>query len=150
MTLDVVKKTIFRHELIVSKDAIDELDHVNNLEYLRWMLNAAFAHSDAVGCTAATLGSGAAWVVRSHKIEYLRPAFAGEKIAVLTWVSNFRKVRSLRKYRVFRVEDQALLARGETDWVYLDAQSMKLRVIPKDVADLFEVVPEDQEPKTLD
>ncbi|HPO14881.1 MAG TPA: acyl-CoA thioesterase [Candidatus Hydrogenedentes bacterium] len=142
--------SIYRHEFIVSQEAIDELDHVNNLEYLRWMLNAAFAHSDAVGCTAATRGAGAAWVVRSHKIEYLRPAFAGETIAVLTWVSNFRKVRSLRKYRVFRVGDRVLLARGETDWVYLDAQSMKLRAIPKEIADLFHVVQEDHEPKTLD
>lgn len=142
-------ETIHSHEFTVPEASIDELGHVNNLEYLRWMLEAAFRHSDRTGCTAATQGAGAAWVVRSHKIEYLRPAFAGEAVVVLTWISNFRKVRSLRKYRIFRASDGVLLTRGETDWVYVDAASGKLRVIPETVSGLFTVLPEEEEPKTL-
>jgi acyl-CoA thioester hydrolase len=142
-------KAICRYELTVPDEAIDELGHVNNLEYLRWALNAAFHHSDLVGCTTATLSSGAAWVVRSHKIEYLRPAFAGEQLVVLTWVANFRKVHSVRKYKVFRLDDQSLLTRGETDWVYVDAETGKLRTIPEDIAGMFTLVPEAEEPKTL-
>ncbi len=140
---------IHRFEFVVPPESIDELGHVNNLEYLRWILDAAFSHSGAVGCTDATLSAGAAWVVRSHKIEYLRPAFAGDSIVVLTWVSNFRKVRSLRKYRVFRAEDGALLTRGETDWVYVDAASGKLRAVPPEIIRCFELVPEEHEPVAL-
>jgi acyl-CoA thioester hydrolase len=134
----------------VPPESIDELGHVNNLEYLRWMLDAAFHHSEKAGCTAATLASGSVWVVRSHKIEYLKPAFAGDKIVILTWVSNFRKVRSLRKYKVFRENDLALLSHGETDWVYVDIQNGKLRPIPAEIAGMFEIIPEDQEPKRLE
>ena len=101
---------------------------------------------------------GATWVVRTHHIEYFRPAFAGEQIAVLTWVSNFRpatrgtcsKVQSLRKYKFFRVTDNALLAEGETNWVFVDAQSGRLRGIPTEVSGVFEVVPEEREPKGLE
>jgi len=40
-------------------------------------------------------------IVRSHTIEYLGPAFAGDEIEVRTWVENLRRVRSLRRYKIF-------------------------------------------------
>src|SRR3972149_2766834 len=112
---------VFRHEFDVTEAAVDRNGHVNNVQYVRWMQDAAGLHSEAAGCTRATDALGAAWVARSHWIEYFRPAFAGDRIVVLTWVSNFRKVRSLRKYRVLRVAGRAVLAEGETDWVFVDA-----------------------------
>jgi acyl-CoA thioester hydrolase len=140
---------IYRHELTVSEDTIDENGHVNNVEYLRWMLDAAVLHSGSLGCTDAIKALGMTWVVRTHRIEYLRPAFAGEKIVVLTWVSNFRRVRSLRKYKVVRVKDKAVLAEGETDWVFVNAKTGKLRSIPKEVLALFEVLLQEKEKDIL-
>lgn len=133
---------VYRHDFVVPEDALDENGHVNNLEYLRWILDAAILHADTQGVTQATKAVGATWLVRSHRIEYLRPAFAGEHISVWTWVSNFRRVQSLRKYKVFRMEDNALLVEGETDWVFVDAQNGRLRSIPKDVLAAFELLPE--------
>jgi len=140
---------IYRYDLTVHKDALDENGHVNNVEYLRWMLNAAVAHSDSQGCTQATRDAGATWVVRTHRIEYLIPAFAGEHVCILTWVSNFRRVQSLRKYKVIRVEDNAVLAEGETDWVFINAANGQLRSIPKNVMATFELLPVDKEKEAL-
>jgi len=140
---------IYRYELTVPEDALDENGHVNNVEYLRWMLDAAVAHSGSQGCTQATKDAGATWVVRTHRIEYLIPAFAGEHVCVLTWVSNFRRVQSLRKYKVIRLEDNALLAEGETDWVFINAASGQLRSIPKNVMAMFEPLPQDKEKEAL-
>ncbi len=69
---------IHRYELLVPKEAEDQNGHVNNVEYLRWMQDAAMQHSEITGCTAATNAAGATWVVRTHKIEYFKPAFAGD------------------------------------------------------------------------
>ena len=140
---------IYRYDLVVAKDAIDENGHVNNIEYLRWIQDAAVRHADSSGCTLATRAIGATWVVRSHRIEYLKPAFSGEHISVLTWVSNFRRVQSLRKYRMIRGEDDAVLAEAETDWIFVDAKSGRLRSIPKEVSTVFEVVPEEREEEIL-
>ncbi len=140
---------IYRYELTVPEDALDENGHVNNVEYLRWMLDAAVAHSDSQGCTKSTKDAGATWVVRTHRIEYLIPAFAGEHLCVLTWVSNFRRVQSLRKYKVIRLEDNALLAEGETDWVFINAASGQLRSIPKNVMATFESLPAEKEKEAL-
>ena len=87
------------------KDAIDANGHANNVEYLRWMQDAAIGHADASGGADATRRIGASWVVRRHHIEYLQSAFAGDLLLVLTWVSNLRKASSLRKYLVLREID---------------------------------------------
>lgn len=135
---------IHRREIVVEPDVIDANAHVNNVEYLRWMQQAAIAHADAVGCTSATAEAGASWVVRSHHIEYLRPAFAGEHLAIFTWVSTMRRSSSLRKYRVVRGPD--LVARGETVWVFVDAATGKPRPIPREVSQVFSLVPPTEEP----
>jgi acyl-CoA thioester hydrolase len=82
------------------------------------------------------------WVVRSHWIEYLSPAFAGERIRVQTWVADLRKVRSLRRYQCIRVADNVVLAQGETDWVFVDAATGRPRAIPDEIRKLFTIVPD--------
>ncbi|HEY8503157.1 MAG TPA: acyl-CoA thioesterase [Gemmataceae bacterium] len=137
---------VFAYEFEVSADAVDGNGHVNNVEYVRWMQEAAVRHSDATGCTAATREAGGTWVVRTHHVEYLRPAFAGDRIAVRTWVSNFRKVLSLRKYEFARAADGTVLARGETDWVFLEVATGRPRRVPEAVAACFDLVPDDGGP----
>ena len=141
---------IYRHDIQVPLSAIDENGHVNNVQYVQWMQDAAVQHSNAAGCTQVTLELGATWVIRSHKIEYLRPAFQGDHLVVLTWVSNFRKVRSLRKYRFFRESDKTVLANGETDWVLVDVSSGRPVAIPNHLAAVFELIPEQSEPMDFD
>ena len=52
---------IYRYELTVPEDSVDVNGHVNNLEYLRWMQDAAILHSDSQGCTKVTKAAGATW-----------------------------------------------------------------------------------------
>lgn len=135
---------IHRLDITVEADAIDANGHVNNVEYLRWMQRAAISHSAEAGCTAATTAGGFSWVARSHHIEYLRPAFAGEHLALFTWVATMRRSSSLRQYRVVR--DSVLIARGETVWVFVDAATGKPRPIPPEVSRGFTLVPPGTEP----
>lgn len=126
------------YEIEVTAVSIDIQGHVNNVEYVRWMQDAATAHSDAVGCTAATRQHGSAWVARSHRIEYLRPAFEGDCLEVRTWVSDIhRRVASLRSYEFVRRGDGVLVARGETEWVYVDSATGRPRSIPEHIRALF-------------
>jgi acyl-CoA thioester hydrolase len=137
---------VHRHAIVVSEGDLDENAHANNVRYVQWMQDAAICHADLMGCSSLVAAEGAAWVARSHTIEYLRPAFLGDRVSVLTWVSSHRRVRSLRKYAFVRDADGAVLARGETDWVLVDARSGKPRNIPEAVARTFALVPPDEEP----
>ena len=65
---------------------------------------------------------------------------------VYTWVSNFRKIRSLRKYKIVRPRNRAVLAVAETDWAFIGLEHRVPRRVPPEVIDAFIVVPPEQEP----
>jgi len=132
---------IYVRELTVSRDSIDVNGHVGNLEYLRWMQDIAVEHSAARGWPLERYqATRTAWVVRSHSIEYLRPAFAGDRLSLLTWVADLRPRSSVRKYRVWRASDRQTLAQAETLWVFVDLASGRPRPILEELRSSFEVV----------
>jgi acyl-CoA thioester hydrolase len=133
---------IYQYELVVPSEVIDENNHVNNVAYVQWMQDVAIAHSNHVGGTQATQQVGATWVARSHQIEYLRPSFMGDRIRILTWIADFRKARSRRKYKFLRLEDETVLARGETEWVFIDSTTGRPRSVPEAVASCYEILTE--------
>lgn len=120
----------FEWRLSVTPSDIDGLGHVNNLRYLAWMIDAAVAHSTHLGWSSKRYREeGRVWVVRSHRIEYRRPALLGDDVVVETWIDSMERVSSLRRYRILRSGDRALLADAETNWVYFDlAASRPVRI----------------------
>jgi acyl-CoA thioester hydrolase len=109
--------------------------------FIGWMQSAAVAHSAAQGWPAARYSAlGQGWVVRSHAIEYLLPAYAGDHVEVETWVATMKKVTSLRRYRIVCKPDGALLATAETNWAFLDLSSGRPTRIPPEVGGAFVVV----------
>lgn len=144
-----VELAIYAYELVVPNTVIDQNNHVNNVAYVQWMQDAAIAHSNAVGGSAATERVGATWVARSHKIEYLRPSFAGDRIRILTWISDLRKARSSRKYKFLRLETaiaNTVLATGETEWVFIDVERGRPRSVPTVVSSCYQLLLAEDEP----
>ena len=136
------EEPVYRDEFTVPEDVIDRNGHVNNVAYVQWMQDVAVRHFAAVGGMDAMHGANATWVVRSHRIEYRSPALPGDRIRVRTWVVDFRRVRSLRRYEFVRAADGVLLAKGETEWVLVDAVSGRPCSIPAEIRRAFTLVPE--------
>ena len=135
---------VHEHRFAFPPQAEDENLHVNNVEYVRMLQECAIAHTRRNGWTPEELHArGWTWVVRSHFIEYLQPCRAGEEIALHTWVADFKKIRSLRKYRFVRAADGAILANAQTDWVFLDVRKGRPVSIPPEVVSAYVVVPGD-------
>ena len=121
---------------------IDGLGHVSNLVYLRWVLEAALAHSTAKGLDeAAYKARGQGWVVRRHEIDYLRAAFAGDVLVVETRVASIAAASSTRRTRILR--EGEVLARAATNWAYVDFRTSRPMRIPEEVKSLFEVEPDE-------
>ena len=127
---------IYTKTFSIPASAIDENGHVNNVAYVQWMQAIAIEHYASIGGIQAQ-GPNATWVVRSHKIEYLLPAYVGEEIEIRTWVENIQRVRSLRKYEFVRKADGKTLVKGETDWVFVDVKSGRPLAIPDEVKNTF-------------
>jgi acyl-CoA thioester hydrolase len=128
----------FEYKLTVSEQEIDELNHAGNYHYVKWMQEAAIAHSTALGwSTQKYLELGAGWVVRSHNIVYLKPAFEGDSIIVKTWVSNMKAVTSLRHYEICN-EAGEILAKAETEWAFINYEKQSPVRIPAVISENFE------------
>jgi acyl-CoA thioester hydrolase len=132
---------VFEYLHAVADDEIDQQGHANNVAFMEWLQAAAINHSDAQGWPGERyrqLGQG--WVVRSHYIEYLQQAFAGDEIVVETWIAGTKKATSVRRYKIFRLPDRQLLAKAETHWAFIDFSTGKPMRIPEEVASSFQVV----------
>lgn len=128
---------VYEHPVVAESDDIDANGHVNNVTYVRWMQDAATNHSGSAGATAAVVREGATWVVRSHRVEYLRPVMESDRLSVHTWIEEVEHVRSTRRYRFLRESDDREVARGETLWVCVDVSSGRPRAIPESVLECF-------------
>ena len=118
----------------VGEADLDELGHANNIGYLRWLQDAAVAHSSSVGLDFARyVALGGVFVVRRHEIDYLRPAQRGDELEVRTHVANVMAAKSARRYEVVRLRDEAVLARAVTTWGYVDTTSGRPTRIPDEV-----------------
>lgn len=137
----MVARFEYSHRVVATD--IDELGHAGNYHYIRWLQHAAVAHSTANGWPPARYEAlGAGWVVRSHQITYLKPAFEGDDIVIATWVADMRPATSLRRYEIRR-SDGELLAHAATDWAFVNYARQRPVRIPPEVSDCFEVVDED-------
>ena len=65
---------------------IDELGHVNNVVYVRWIQELAAAHWRSI--TSPEERAELAWVVVRHEIDYKAAARLGDALVGRTWVGD--------------------------------------------------------------
>ena len=126
----------FARLITVLPQDIDELDHANNVQYVRWVQDTAAAHWHAAYPPGA--GHSYIWVVLEHRIRYCHPALLGDELRCTTWIGEVRGAQSQRFVRIERAEDNKLLCEAETQWAFLDPQTRRpVRVTPEVVARLW-------------
>lgn len=126
----------YAHYVQVQPDDLDELNHANNVVYVRWVQDTAAAHWH----TAYPPSDGHAyvWVVREHRIRYHHPALLGDELRCTTWIGEVRGAQSQRFVRIERTADGKLLCEAETQWVLLDPHTKRpVRVTPEMVERLW-------------
>lgn len=122
---------------ITAADAdIDELGHVSNLVYLRWVLDVAMAHSRSVGFDHAEYRAlGAVFVVRRHEIDYLGQVTAGQALEAQTWVGSWKLASCIRNTELVR--DGLVVARAATTWAMISFASGRPTKIPDELRAKF-------------
>ena len=114
---------------------IDVRNHVNNLVYLQWCVDAAEMHWEQN--TPAALRSKYVWYVVNHNIDYKASAFLNEELEVSTWVATAKGVRSERHYKIVRPSDGKTLVAAKTIWCLLDATTLRPSQITDEIRNLF-------------
>jgi len=125
---------MFRHRVTVGESDLDELGHTNNIQYVRWLQDAAIAHSAHVGLTwERYVALGGVFVVRRHEIDYLRSALRGDELEVRTHVSSVMAAKSERRYEIVRLADEIVIVRALTLWGYVDTSMGRPMRIPDEI-----------------
>ncbi|MCD2316303.1 acyl-CoA thioesterase [Sphingomonas sp. IC-11] len=114
---------------------IDELGHVNNAVWVRWIQDLAVAHWEAVAPDEHR--HAFVWVVTRHEIDYRGNLAEGASATGKTWVPE--PPRGARFNRHFCFADSAgrTLVEGITTWAMLDRASGRLVRVRPDIAAPF-------------
>ena len=117
----------FEMHITATEADVDELGHVNNAVWVRWIQDVATAHWEAVA--PAEHKRAFLWVVVRHEIDYLRAVFPGETVTARTWVPEPPRGARFDRHIEFAGEDGRPRVRSRTTWAMIDrATGRPLRV----------------------
>ena len=123
----------FSHDFRVDKSDIDELGHVNNVAYVRWIQDAAVAHWFSV--TDETTRGKYIWMLTRHEIDYKKQTFENEEVSVTTWVGKATRITWERFTEIKRGED--LLCQARSIWCLIDRETSKPTRISSELKNLL-------------
>ena len=125
----------FEKEITAQAEDIDELGHVNNAAWVRWIQDIATAHWLAVADPAHV--DAYVWVVIRHEIDYLRAVGPGETVIGRTWVGDAPRGARFDGHVEFIGDDGRPRVRARTTWAIIDKASGRAIRVPPRVAAPF-------------
>ncbi len=125
--------SIFEQRITAGPDDIDELGHVNNAVWVRWIQDLAVAHWHALA--APEHHAAYLWVIVRHEIDYLRSLRVGESVTGRTWVAEAPRGARMDRHMEFVGDDGRPRVRAKTTWAVMDrASGRPVRVPPEVIA----------------
>ena len=125
---------VFERTFRIRYSECDPYGRLKDTQYIRLMLETAFDASASVGYSFEKYQQiGCHWIIRLTDIEYLHPLYHDDIVCVRTWVEDFQRVRSLRRYEFRKPGTNELVAQAVTDWVFLDSKSGIPKSIPPEI-----------------
>lgn len=126
-------------DIHVSEEAIDAYQHVNNSEYLRWVEQISWAHSEALGLSLERYRElDRAMAVHRHELDYLAPAFADDELALATWIVECDGRFSLtRRFQLKRQRDAKTLLNARTRFACIALSSGRPKRLPDEYQGIY-------------
>lgn len=125
----------YEFTIAIQPEDIDELGHVNNIVYLRWVQEAATRHWRAAAPPDEQ--SRLLWIVLRHEIDYRKPALPSDSIIARTWVGAASRLKFTRHTEILRASDRALLASALTIWCPIDPVTLSPCPVSPEIRTLF-------------
>lgn len=111
---------------------IDELGHVNNAVWVRWVQDVATTHWSV----AARPEDVAAfiWVVIRHEIDYLGNIGPDETVTARTWISDPPKGARFDRNIEFSNAAGKIVVRAKTTWAMIDKATGRIARVRDEIA----------------
>jgi acyl-CoA thioester hydrolase len=125
----------FELSFTAEPEHIDELGHVNNAVWVRWIQEMATTHWREVASPEQV--AAYIWVVTRHEIDYLRPLKLGETAVAKTWVPDAPKGARFDRVVEFVGADGKPLVKARTTWAMIEQSSGRPARVPPELASRF-------------
>lgn len=125
----------FSKTITAQPDDIDELGHVNNAVWVRWIQDVAVSHWAAVAPLEHR--DAYVWVVTRHEIDYRGNVVAGETVTGETWVSDPPKGARFDRHMRFTGADGRVKVEAVSTWAMLDRATGRLVRVRPEIAAPF-------------
>ena len=114
---------------------IDELGHVNNTVWLRWVQEIAVAHWQAVAAPEHVRDYF--WVVTRHEIDYRGNIGVGETVEAATFIPDPPRGARFDRCVEFRVGSASPIVSARSTWAMIERASGRLARVRADIAAPF-------------
>ncbi|HEX4873479.1 MAG TPA: acyl-CoA thioesterase [Sphingorhabdus sp.] len=122
----------FIRDFTASPEDIDELGHVNNAVWVRWIQDMATAHWSATATPEHV--DAYIWVVTRHEIDYRGNVALGESVTGRTWIEKPPRGATFDRRVEFVNGAGKVIVSANTTWAMLDRASGRLMRVPAEVA----------------
>lgn len=119
---------IHEKEIIITAEFIDQNNHVNNVQYVRWVEMMAAEHWDLL--KHKSKHSGNIWFLVDHHIQYKKQVYLGDTLLLRTYPENPEGIRQPRKVEFYK--DGELVVDSRTKWIMMNPENQKIVRIEKD------------------
>lgn len=99
------------------KEDIDELGHVNNAVYVKWIQDAATEHWFSVA--NESFSSEYIWFCSRHEIDYKQQFYLGDTIEIRTWLGAYKGARFNRHVDIRAANAKTTGVNAVTTWVLI-------------------------------
>lgn len=113
---------LYEKEILITEKSLDEIQHVNNIEYVKWVEMIAIEHWELL--KNRTAYKDYIWFMVDHLIQYKKQAYEGQKLLIRTYPLQPNGVRQPRKVEFF--VDGELIADSLTHWVLIHPETKRV------------------------
>ncbi len=125
----------YQKKITVRPDDLDQLNHVNNVRYVKWVQDIAEEHW--LKNASTVILNSFYWVLLKHTISYKSSAMLQETILNKTYVKETEGVTSTRMVEMYNAKTNKLIVTSETHWCLISAETKKPTRISDEIASLF-------------
>ena len=124
---------MFRHPIAIDPADIDQMGHVNNATYLKWVQEAVVDYWRSVAPPEAVTKH--LWVALKHEITYVKPTFLQDTVVAEVIAEKVEGARAMFTTVLRRGEE--VLSEIKSSWCCLDAATQRPARLARDVVRRF-------------
>lgn len=121
-------KHIHIKEILITKEHLDQMNHVNNVQYVHWVEEMAKEHWDILRHNTNYVDDF--WFLADHHIQYKKQVYEGDILMVKTYPQKPDGIRQPRKVEFYK--NNELMVDSKTLWVLIDKDTQKIKRIEND------------------